>query len=144
MDLTALAKLAGLDGDPTPVFTGKLTAAQWVRLFEFLGLFHRASGFFVGDAMIECERQMGERSAELISATSLSSEQLQDFARLSERWDQEYRLYELPWSYHRDAGLDMVLARSLVQSALEHGWSRDQLRDARAAVLADIERGIQS
>lgn len=76
---------------------------------------------------------IGDRLSELdnFENLGLSDAQLYDFDRVARMWPIEYRKYDLPWSYYRDAGSDFEIADAVLEATERNGWSREQMRAAR-------------
>lgn len=115
------------------------TKTQWKNVFKVLGERHRMGLFYLGDAILECERQMGESSAELVAYSQLSVSQLLDSSRVAVAFPAPGRNTSLGFHLYRDAGSEMSIARPLLEAASRKGWSRDQLRSARRELVKAIE-----
>jgi hypothetical protein len=83
----------------------------------------------IGDALNAMEDWYGERVYGKIECR-LPDSMLYDFARLARQWPPEDRKWDLPWSYYRDCGSDLALARRILAMTAKNGWSREQMRKA--------------
>lgn len=90
---------------------------------------YRRLPWMIGDAMIALEGEKGEKAfGKFGRETGLSEYQLYDMMRLATMWPQEARVYDLPWSYYRDAGGDRWVANKVLGATIKNGWSRAQMR----------------
>jgi len=89
---------------------------------------YRNLPWMIGDAINEGDRTNGEDVYTLAGELRLSEAQLYDFARVARVWPRSKRVFDLPWSYYRDAGTDLGVAGAVLSSTCKMGWSRDQMR----------------
>ena len=90
---------------------------------------YRRLPWMMGDALNDMEDERGEEAnAYLQQDTGLSEAQLYDFARVARHWPPEDRVFHLPWSFYRDAGTEIGVARRVLASTVKMGWSREQMR----------------
>ena len=108
-----------------------MTRAEAKKQLKELGDLYKELPWKIGDAYIHLESRFGEKLPGLAMACGLSDYQLYDFVRMSQLWPQDSRIYNVPWSYYRDAGGDVEVAKRLLDAAVRNGWSRDQVRSAR-------------
>lgn len=101
------------------------------RELRELGKQYRSLPWRIGDAYLDLEAHIGERLPGIAVELGLSEYLLYDFVRMSQLWSREFRVFDLPWSYYRDAGGDVETAWRLLDAAVQNGWSRDVLRKAR-------------
>lgn len=115
-----------------------MTPGEWKKNFKSLGEKHRHSMFDIGDQVNECVRQHGEKAYQLIESIGLATDTVLQAARVAERWPLGSRFNSLGYAYHRDAGLDMDVARPLLECAVRNGWSRDTFRAARKELIRKL------
>ena len=90
---------------------------------------YRRLPWMIGDALNEMEDEGGEDAyAHFEKDTGFSAAQLYDFARLARLWGPKDRVFHLSWSFYRDAGAEIGVARRVLASTVKMGWSREQMR----------------
>ncbi len=108
-----------------------MTRAEAKKQLKELGDLYKELPWKIGDVYLHLESRFGEKLPGLAMELGLSEYQLYDFVRMSQLWPQDSRIYNVPWSYYRDAGGDVEVAKRLLDAAVRNGWSRDQVRSAR-------------
>ena len=116
-----------------------MTLARAKEKLREIGTLYRQLPWDIGDLYLALESQFGEKLPGVAVQIGLSEYQLYDFVRMSNLWPRADRVYALPWSYYRDAGGDIEVARRLLSAADRQGWSRDQIRAARKLLKEKLD-----
>jgi hypothetical protein len=120
------------------------TPGETRNYFKELGARHRNGLFEIGDAINEAIRQHGDKAHAWFPDFGLADNTLLQAARVAERWPVASRFPELGYTFHRDAGLDLDIARPILRATLKNGWTRDQMREALRSLKESVGKGVAS
>ena len=90
---------------------------------------YRRMPWLIGDALNEAVyRDEGRAHGTFARDSGLSEYQLYDMARVASHWPKKDRVFDVPWSYYRDCGSDLGVAKAVLTSTVKMGWSREDMR----------------
>jgi hypothetical protein len=106
---------------------------------KLLGMAHRAVPWSIGDLINEAEEDLKEKVWQYVDAFGISATHLQDFAYLSRKFPRGDALREFAdrlslWHFREVVSLPREAARSLLERAIEEGWSTKELRRRKREV----------
>ena len=121
-------------------FSGKPELPEWKGPLQFALWCQRAGPWWIGDLLNSGEDRFGESFSQMCEG-AVSAEMLNRYASVARRVPIENRVPSLSWTAHSMvARLPLDVQKRLLQEAVRHGWTSDELRaKARAAVKPNAE-----
>lgn len=122
------------------VVSGEITFNAWESIGLSLGEYSRAVAWAMGDWLNFGETRWGEMYAQALDTTGLSLGRLRNLKYLASAVPYDNRVAGLSLSHHEAvAPYSIDQQKRLLLLAVEHGFTRDELRE----VIKEIEVGIQ-
>jgi hypothetical protein len=122
------------------VVTGEISFDGWASIGPVLGEYSRAVAWAIGDWLNLGEARWGEMYGQALDTTGLSLGRLRNLKYLSGAVPYNNRVARLSLSHHEAvAPYPIDQQNRLLLMAVEHGFTRDEMRE----VIKEIEAGIQ-
>lgn len=107
---------------------------RYEALAAMFGMLHRTSAWLLGDLLNYGEKVYGETYAQAATVTGLSAHTLTNYASVCSHIPRSRRRATLPFSVHAEvAYLSPSEQEHWLKQAVEHRWTRQELRDARSS-----------
>jgi hypothetical protein len=115
--------------DPT-----QLTWEDYTKVGEFLGAIGSAYPFWIGDLLVYGEEVFGEEFAQIEKSLPHSEHTLQNYRWVASKIPRTRRRASLGFGVHETvAALEPRERDRWLDLAEQHGWKREQMREARRA-----------
>ncbi|MER7109312.1 LmbU family transcriptional regulator [Streptomyces sp. NPDC000229] len=112
----------------------------WHNLGRHIQAISNSSAWWLGDWLLYGQAEYPDRYKRAIEQTSLDYQTLRNYAWVARRFDPAQRVAGLSFQHHAEvAGLAVEDRSGWLARALEHGWSRNELRRqirARKGIVA--------
>lgn len=111
------------------LINGEPTFREWELVGEFIQRASYSASLWLGDWLNYGEAKYGEKYAQAIEETPLVYQSLRNISWVARKVPPAVRREELPFSHHAEvAALDGELQTLFLDKAVEHGWTRTELR----------------
>jgi hypothetical protein len=120
-------------------FSGKPELQEWKGPLQYALWCQRAGPWWIGDMLNAGEDRFGETFSQMCDG-AVSAEMLNRYASVARRVPIENRVPSLSWTAHAMvARLPADVQKRLLQEAVRHGWTSDELRAKARALKPSAE-----
>lgn len=103
---------------------------KWHSLITTLGRLQRSSSWWIGDALLWGEENVSEKYSQAVEDTGMARQTIINIVHVCSRIPPARRRAELPFGHHEAVTmLEPAQQDAWLQAAIDHGWSRSDLRE---------------
>lgn len=121
-------------------FEHKMSAGLWNDLIKRIMEHRNAANWWMGDALNAGDEWLGEEMPSYVQLELASQATMNNVMRTARIFKPERRRVGLSFSHHMEvAGFETEAQERLLNLAEQHGWNREQLREAAKDVRAETK-----